>query len=110
MLHLTGCIESNPMLHGLSLAAIYLIFSFIHVSAQSVLTSDTDAFINKVLSDWNSPGGVAVAFVRQNGEGVWNVETKGYGVATANGTKVTEKTLFVIASNSKVRNRSIFLY
>jgi hypothetical protein len=35
--------------------------------------------------------------------GPWNVEIKGYRIAAANGTKVTENTRFGIGSNSKVR-------
>lgn len=68
----------------------------------SVLNAETDAFINQVLADWNSPGGAAVAVVRRDAQGGWNVETKGYGVATLNGSKVTENTRFAIGSNSKV--------
>ncbi|RDB30019.1 hypothetical protein Hypma_013824 [Hypsizygus marmoreus] len=68
----------------------------------NVLTNETDAFINRVLADWNSPGGIAVAVVRKDDQGAWNVETKGYGAATANGDKVTENTLFGIGSNSKL--------
>jgi CubicO group peptidase (beta-lactamase class C family) len=69
----------------------------------NVLTEETDMFISQVLSDWNSPGGVAVAVVRKDERGIWNVETKGYGKATLSGTKVTENTRFAIGSNSKVR-------
>jgi CubicO group peptidase (beta-lactamase class C family) len=69
----------------------------------NVLTEETDTFINRILAVWNSPGGVAVAVVRKDERGVWNVETKGYGKATLRGTKVTEDTRFAIGSNSKVR-------
>lgn len=69
----------------------------------SILTAEVDAFINQLLADWTSPGGAAVAVVKLNEQGQWNVETKGYGIATANGTKVTENTRFGIGSNSKVR-------
>ncbi|KAL4255394.1 hypothetical protein AB1N83_013511, partial [Pleurotus pulmonarius] len=67
-----------------------------------ILNADIDAFINDLLSDWHSPGGVSVAVVRKTGNDTWNVETKGYGVAKADGTKVTEQTLFAIGSNSKL--------
>ncbi|KAF9463773.1 beta-lactamase/transpeptidase-like protein [Collybia nuda] len=77
-----------------------------HVRAQelpsSVLTPDTDAFINSILADWETPGGAAVAVVRKTPQGGWNVETKGYGTATINGSKITENTRFAIASNSKL--------
>ncbi|KAG5636733.1 hypothetical protein H0H81_007062 [Sphagnurus paluster] len=68
----------------------------------AVLNSETDAFINEILSSWGSPGGVGVAVVRKNQQGNWAVETKGYGLATANGSRVTENTLFAIGSNSKL--------
>lgn len=71
-----------------------------------LLNADIDAFINDLLSDWNSPGGVSVAVVRKTGNDTWNVETKGYGVAKADGTNVTEQTLFAIGSNSKVSSLS----
>lgn len=69
-----------------------------------VLTEGIDKFIEGILSEWNSPGGIAVAVVHkeENSEGSWNVETKGYGLAKYDGTRVTEDTLFCIASNSKV--------
>jgi CubicO group peptidase (beta-lactamase class C family) len=68
----------------------------------TVLNSDIDTFVADVLRDWNSPAGVAVAVVRQDGKGGWVVETKGYGTAKADGTKVTPDTLFSIGSESKV--------
>ncbi len=74
-----------------------------------VLTPEVDAFINDLLSDWNSPGGVSVAVVRKAGNDTWDVETKGYGVAKADGTNVTAQTLFAIGSNSKVSPRPLAL-
>jgi hypothetical protein len=41
--------------------------------------------------------------VKLNEQGKWNVETKGYGIATLNSTKVAENILFAIGSNLKVR-------
>ncbi|RDB18673.1 Gigasin-6 [Hypsizygus marmoreus] len=77
----------------------------VYAQAAPLLDEETDAFINKVIADWKSPGGIAVAFVKQNEQGEWvNVEAKGYGIATANGTKVTENTTFNIGSNSKLFN------
>ncbi|KAJ7803297.1 hypothetical protein B0H14DRAFT_2205510, partial [Mycena olivaceomarginata] len=58
-------------------------------------------FINKLFTEWNSPGGAAVAVVRMDGHGGWLVETKGYGFAKAAGTKVGPETMFAIGSNSK---------
>ncbi|KIK64017.1 hypothetical protein GYMLUDRAFT_40239 [Collybiopsis luxurians FD-317 M1] len=69
---------------------------------QDVLTPEIDKYIEEVLASWNSPGGVGVAVVQKNEDGSWNVETKGYGNAKADGSKVTEDTLFAIGSNSKL--------
>lgn len=68
----------------------------------NILDDETEKFINQILLDWKSPGGVAIALVRRDEQGEWNVETKGYGRATASGRNVTENTLFNMASNSKV--------
>jgi len=68
-----------------------------------VLNSNISAFINQLLTEYGSPGGIGVAVVGKTPSGTWNVETKGYGIATlANGNNVTENTLFAIGSNSKV--------
>ena len=68
-----------------------------------VLNANISAFINGLLAEYGSPGGIGVAVVSQGLSGTWNVETKGYGVATlADGSNVTENTLFAIGSNSKV--------
>ncbi|KAF8884175.1 beta-lactamase/transpeptidase-like protein [Infundibulicybe gibba] len=71
-------------------------------SAGTILNDGMDTFINGVLADWNSPGGAAVGVVRQLPQGSWSIETKGYGLAKADGTKVDERTLFSIGSNSKL--------
>ncbi|KAG6844992.1 hypothetical protein H0H87_001935 [Tephrocybe sp. NHM501043] len=92
----------------LNLVPICLIFisgAYAEGTRKSVLNEMTDAFINDLLKGWNSPGGVAVAVVQKNEAGAWNVETKGYGIATlANASRVTENTLFAIGSNSKLFN------
>jgi CubicO group peptidase (beta-lactamase class C family) len=84
----------------------------LHVRAQSsqgnILTDEVDSFIDQLLVDWTSPGGAAVAVVKLNEQGMWNVETKGYGTATFNGTKVNANTRFSIGSNSKVWSHSGF--
>ena len=68
-----------------------------------LLNANISAFINQLLTDYESPGGIGIAVVSQDSSGTWNVETKGYGVATlADGSNVTENTLFAIGSNSKV--------
>lgn len=68
----------------------------------NILNSELDTFIDNVLNEWNSSAGVSVAVVRMDDQGGWLVETKGYGIAKADGTKVTPDTLFSLASNSKV--------
>lgn len=84
-----------------SLAAFRLVFA--QQTQNAVLNSGVDAFIDQLLTDWNSPGGVGVAVARRDANtGAWNVETKGYGIAKANGSRVTENTLFAIGSNTKV--------
>ncbi|KAJ6627616.1 hypothetical protein B0H10DRAFT_1747767, partial [Mycena sp. CBHHK59/15] len=59
-----------------------------------ILNSNIDAFINGVLADWNSAAGAAVAAVRMDGQGGWLIETKGYGIAKGDGTKVGPDTIF----------------
>jgi CubicO group peptidase (beta-lactamase class C family) len=54
-----------------------------------------DVFINKLFAEWNSRGGAAVTVVRL-------FETKSYGFAKVDGTKVGSETMFAIGSNSKV--------
>ena len=67
-----------------------------------VLDNGIDQFVLDTISEWNSPGGVAVAFVQQHENGEWQVERQGYGRAKVDGSAVDEDTLFAIASNSKV--------
>ncbi|RDB17702.1 hypothetical protein Hypma_001016 [Hypsizygus marmoreus] len=96
----------------LNLVPYYLLFGTLlglpQISAQenrvkNILDGETEAFVNKILTEWKSPGGVAIAFVKKNSQGEWvNIETKGYGRATASGKNVTENTMFNIGSNSKL--------
>lgn len=67
-----------------------------------ILNPEVDEYINSVLADFNSPGGAAVAVVRMDATGAWQIETKGYGFAKADGTKVGPGTIFPMGSNSKV--------
>ena len=76
--------------------------SFALADNSTILSPEIDDFVNDILAEWNSPGGVAVAVVRMDGQGGWLVETKGYGIATVNGSKVAPDTIFSIGSNSKV--------
>ncbi|KAJ6599954.1 beta-lactamase/transpeptidase-like protein [Mycena vulgaris] len=72
------------------------------LNATNILTTEVDDFINGVLAAWNTAGGAAVAVVRVDAQGTWSVETKGYGVAKADGTKVDPDTIFSLGSNSKL--------
>ncbi|KAJ6627618.1 beta-lactamase/transpeptidase-like protein [Mycena sp. CBHHK59/15] len=72
------------------------------VDNTQILNSNIDAFINGVLTDWNSAAGAAVAVVRMDGQGGWLIETKGYGIAKGDGTKVGPNTIFSVGSNSKL--------
>ncbi|KAG5650787.1 hypothetical protein H0H81_011070 [Sphagnurus paluster] len=68
-----------------------------------ILDKATDTFISDLLRRWKSPGGISVAVVQMDEQGAWNVETKGYGVATlADGSPMTENTILPIGSNSKL--------
>ncbi|KAE9402063.1 beta-lactamase/transpeptidase-like protein, partial [Gymnopus androsaceus JB14] len=70
------------------------------------LTETIDKFIDDLLSSWNSPAGISVAVVQKNFvDETWHIETKGYGIAKADGAKMTENSLICIASNSKVNIR-----
>ncbi|KAJ6630158.1 beta-lactamase/transpeptidase-like protein [Mycena sp. CBHHK59/15] len=74
------------------------------VSNGTILNSDIRTFITNILADWNSPAGISVAVVREDGQGGWLVETEGYGNAKADGTKASSDTLFAIGSESKLFN------
>ncbi|KAJ7025417.1 beta-lactamase/transpeptidase-like protein [Mycena alexandri] len=71
-------------------------------SHTKILNAKVDAAINSILKDFKSPGGAGVAVVQKSRKDGWMVETKGYGVAKVDGTKVTSETLFGIGSNSKL--------
>ncbi|KAG6819427.1 hypothetical protein H0H93_011954, partial [Arthromyces matolae] len=79
-------------------------YGYTAFATANILNNTTDTFINNLLSEWGSTGGLSVAFVQGDGQGNWTVETKGYGTATVNGSQVTENTLFNIGSNSKLFN------
>jgi CubicO group peptidase (beta-lactamase class C family) len=69
-----------------------------------ILNQNIEKFVTQLLEEYKSPAGVGIAAVRKDARGVWRVEAKGYGNAKLDGTKVTEDTIFAIASNSKVRD------
>jgi CubicO group peptidase (beta-lactamase class C family) len=76
-----------------------------NVTQQELITPKLDTWISGLLKEWNSPGGLSVAVVKQHDDDEWVLETRGYGLAREDGTKVDENTLFGIGSNSKVRCR-----
>ncbi|KAJ7575075.1 beta-lactamase/transpeptidase-like protein [Mycena floridula] len=69
---------------------------------KTILNTKIDKFVQDVLAEWNSPAGISVAVVKKADDGTWLTETKGYGVAQRDGSKVTTETLFAIGSNSKL--------
>ncbi|KAJ6588019.1 beta-lactamase/transpeptidase-like protein [Mycena capillaripes] len=69
---------------------------------KKILTNRVEAAINSILNEFHSPGGVGVAVVHKGQDHQWRVETKGYGIAKVDGSRVTENTLFGIGSNSKL--------
>jgi hypothetical protein len=80
-----------------------------NATQQELITPELDTWISGLLKEWNSPGGLSVAVVKQHDDDEWVVETRGYGLAREDGTKVDENTLFGIGSNSKVRCHLRFL-
>ncbi|THU84499.1 beta-lactamase/transpeptidase-like protein [Dendrothele bispora CBS 962.96] len=86
------------------------LFDLQHVQSQpgstwgkdNILTPKIDAFIEGILRSWNSAAGISVAIVRQREDGKWKTETKGYGFARVDGTRMSEDSLVCIASNSKL--------
>jgi CubicO group peptidase (beta-lactamase class C family) len=87
----------------LFLASLGIHASAVDSTSSQILTPEIDTAISKILSNWNTPGGAAVAVVRMVGNGDWLTETKGYGTASIDGTKVEADTIFSIGSNSKAR-------
>ncbi|KAJ6484471.1 beta-lactamase/transpeptidase-like protein [Mycena vitilis] len=67
-----------------------------------VLNAHLDDAILAILKEFKTPGGVGVAVVHKTAQGTWQLESKGYGNATAQGDKVIADTLFGIGSNSKL--------
>ncbi|KAH8813932.1 beta-lactamase/transpeptidase-like protein [Flagelloscypha sp. PMI_526] len=88
-----------------SLVQSNVVFNYPPESPDSlkILGEDLDAFIEYLLDSWGTPGGLSVAVVQQDPKtGTWTTETKGYGIATRDGAKVDEHSLFAIGSNSKL--------
>ena len=98
-----------PFLSSAVFLSIILPHALVLGGGGPILNANISAFIYQLLAEYESPGGIGVAVVSQDMSGTWNVETKGYGVATlADGSNVTENTLFPIGSNSKVGSVQIF--
>ncbi|ESK85499.1 beta-lactamase [Moniliophthora roreri MCA 2997] len=88
-----------------SLFFLCSVFAQNSTSTSPILSSEVDTFIQDLLKEWGTPGGVSVATVRLGGSGEWEVETKGYGVARLqDGANFTADTLLSICSNSKLFN------
>ncbi|KAF7338793.1 Beta-lactamase class penicillin binding protein [Mycena sanguinolenta] len=74
----------------------------------AILNPEVDAAVNAILADWNTPGGVAIAVVRRDDSGGWQIETKGYGTAKADGTKIGPDTLFdILSTGLLISNESL---
>ncbi|ESK85501.1 beta-lactamase class penicillin binding protein [Moniliophthora roreri MCA 2997] len=72
-------------------------------STSPILSPKIDIFIQDLMKEWGTPGGVSVAVVRLGSSEEWQVETKGYGVAKLqDGTNFTADTLLSMCSNSKL--------
>ncbi|HKJ92385.1 MAG TPA: serine hydrolase [Longimicrobiales bacterium] len=84
-------------LHGLLAAALLVLAAAAPCAAQSSPLQDLDAYVQRVMKDWQAPG-VAVAVVKDDSV----VLAKGYGVRElGKPASVTENTLFAIASTTK---------
>ncbi|KAI3621302.1 beta-lactamase class penicillin binding protein [Moniliophthora roreri] len=100
----------RPLMRTLfSLAASSFLLSSVvaqnSTSTSPILSSQVDTFIQDLLKEWGTPGGVSVAVVRLGSSGSWEVETKGYGVAKLqDGSNFTADTVLSIGSNSKLFN------
>ncbi|KAK7042563.1 beta-lactamase class penicillin binding protein [Favolaschia claudopus] len=95
-------VVANPISDPLDQSQPQRPFQLSESSSDAILTDNVDAAIDSILQNFKTPGGVGVAVVRKKPDSEWNVETKGYGLAKLDGTKITEETLFGIGSNSKL--------
>ncbi|BEJ10597.1 hypothetical protein CspHIS471_0100190 [Cutaneotrichosporon sp. HIS471] len=73
----------------------------------ALISADTRAYFDTFLKRWDIPGLSLVAiagpqFTKKTSADGWVTEYYNYGVANAAGDKVTEDTLFPIASNTKL--------
>lgn len=70
-------------------------------SSDQILSPDISSFIQNLLEEWNSAGGIAVSVVQLDNTS-WISETKGFGYANERGELVDGDSQFCVASNSKV--------
>lgn len=71
---------------GFVLANQKILFS---PQSNALLDSDFDEWISGLGEEWGMKG-LAIAAVRLNPSGEWNIETKGYGIKDSDGNPVTE--------------------
>ncbi|KAJ6529142.1 beta-lactamase/transpeptidase-like protein [Mycena vulgaris] len=106
-MHLSRALSLVPFFCGLAAAAVAGLgpqhpFRLSDSADAPVLSAKLDAAILDILKEFKTAGGVGVAVVRKTPQGMWKLESKGYGNATLDGGKVTADTLFAIGSNSKL--------
>jgi CubicO group peptidase (beta-lactamase class C family) len=90
-------INKQKMRKSLPIAFILILFIAKSISAQIITATQIDSLVAQVLTTFDVPG-IAVAVVKDDKI----IHAKGYGVRSLNTKeKVTENTLFGIASNSK---------
>ncbi|KAF5346704.1 hypothetical protein D9756_010344 [Leucocoprinus leucothites] len=79
------------------------LFSAFQSASSKLITPETDAYIQSLLSRWNSTGlSLAIVCKDPSAPNGWYHEYGSYGIANAKGEPVTPDTVFAIASNSKL--------
>ncbi|KAH8831957.1 beta-lactamase/transpeptidase-like protein, partial [Flagelloscypha sp. PMI_526] len=82
------------------------ILSLLSTATCSILDQEEfTTFADDLLAEWNTPGGVSVAFVQEDDSSSssrWTVETAGFGNASRYGDRMTADSQLCIASNSKL--------
>jgi hypothetical protein len=85
---------------------LYFVLSLLSTATCSILDQEEfTTFVDDLLTEWNTPGGVSVAFVQKDASSSssrWTVETAGFGNASRYGDRMTATSQLCIASNSKV--------
>ena len=89
-----------------SFLIIFLLSISIHIKAQNLDLKKIDNYIKSAQKQWNIPG-LAIAIV-QNDKVIFS---KGYGVREyGKKAKVTDKSLFAIASNTKAFTAAVLSF